>query len=73
MKPANVLVNSQGRAKISDFGLARQHLETTVQTSACANVLPSGTLPYMAPELLAGRNTGPGTYHNTTNRVDIYR
>jgi serine/threonine protein kinase len=67
LKPANILINSQGQSKISDFGLARQHQNTTVMTIATG----AGTLPYMAPELLVGR--GGGLHEHITNRCDIYR
>jgi serine/threonine protein kinase len=45
LKPGNVLVDSQGNVKVLDFGLA-----LTPGTAP----LPSGTLAYMAPELLQG-------------------
>ena len=45
LKPGNVLVDGQGNVKVLDFGLA-----LTPGTAP----LPSGTLAYMAPELLRG-------------------
>jgi len=46
VKPDNVVVDRRGRAVLLDFGLAapRDALEA-----------PSGTLPYLAPEVLEGR------------------
>jgi serine/threonine protein kinase len=68
LKPANILLDpDSGRAKLSDFGLARQHLRTTMDTRH----LGVGTLPYMAPELLIGAHLGVAALP-VTNRIDIY-
>eukprot|EP00045_Choanoeca_perplexa_P015219 m.186306 g.186306 ORF g.186306 m.186306 type:complete len:296 (+) comp16919_c0_seq21:117-1004(+) len=45
LKPANVLLDGQGHARISDLGLAR-HTKRGLPTSEC------GTVGYMAPEVL---------------------
>jgi eukaryotic-like serine/threonine-protein kinase len=67
MKPANVLLDVNGCAKISDFGLARQQAQTTMVTDHVG----AGTLPYMAPELLVGQRIGVAALP-ITNRVDVY-
>ena len=47
MKPANVLFNAHGTAKITDFGLAKQLDDVSGQTHTGAVM---GTPSYMAPE-----------------------
>ena len=66
LKPGNLRVTPDGRLKILDFGLAQvtrpARLEEPTQSLATEAV--SGTLPYMAPEQLAGETPD--------QRSDIY-
>jgi serine/threonine protein kinase len=60
LKSSNVIVAPDGRAKLLDFGLAVRHavdassgeLETTCSGDTAST---AGTVPYMAPERLRGR------------------
>ncbi len=65
LKPANVVVTPNGNAKILDFGLAKRNdpeelqRKTTQGAATESSVGLTGTLPYMSPEQLEGRETGP--------------
>ncbi len=61
VKPANVLITPDGRAKLADFGLARPTVEEHGSLTASNIVL--GTPDYMAPEQRAGLGD---------HRADIY-
>jgi eukaryotic-like serine/threonine-protein kinase len=60
IKPQNVLIDPEGRAKLTDFGISRQ-LEQDGMT-ATGRVL--GTTDYVAPEQAMGRGVDP--------RSDVY-
>lgn len=60
IKPQNVLIDSEGRAKLTDFGISRQ-LEQDGMT-ATGRVL--GTTDYVSPEQAMGRAVDP--------RSDVY-
>ncbi len=60
IKPHNILLDDKGRAKVSDFGIARA-LDTTQATRTGAYL---GTALYSSPEQLQG--------HKVTPKADVY-
>lgn len=59
MKPANILIDGDGRAKVTDFGLVRALDRETRLTKTGAAM---GTPGYMSPEQVRGlKDTGPAT------------
>jgi len=61
LKPTNVLIHTDGRAMLADFGLARGAGQPTHLTTVG---LAIGTPGYMAPEQVMG--------HDVDRRADIY-
>lgn len=58
LKPANIMLDGRGQVRITDFGLARLAADVTMTDAR------SGTVSYMAPEQLAGKEV--------TIRSDIF-
>jgi tetratricopeptide (TPR) repeat protein/predicted Ser/Thr protein kinase len=55
LKPSNIVINSEGRPKILDFGLARlTDSDVTVARTATRTSQIVGTLRYMSPEQACG-------------------
>jgi serine/threonine protein kinase len=67
VKPENILLDKDGRALLTDFGIAREvpfHRQGSAAQTLAATGLPVGTPEYMAPEQLRGGSVD--------QRADIY-
>src|SRR4030095_4479787 len=57
IKPENIMLTPQGQVKVTDFGLAFAHEE--VRLTKDEGML--GTILYMSPEMIQGKEIGPHT------------
>jgi formylglycine-generating enzyme required for sulfatase activity len=64
LKPANILFDGKGRAKVADFGIAHVPGEMLSRSWNTPAGFVAGTLPYMSPEQADGVRDDP--------RVDVY-
>jgi len=58
LKPANLMVDSRGRLKLADFGIAAVASDSMSRISVRHST--SGTLPYMSPQQTMGEKAVPG-------------
>ena len=64
LKPANILFDKRGGAKVADFGVAHVSEQTLSRSWQTPAGFVAGTLPYMSPEQVDGVREDP--------RVDVY-
>ena len=64
LKPANVLFDAKGHAKVADFGIAHLPSEMLSRSWHTQGGFMAGTLPYMSPEQADGVRDDP--------RLDVY-
>lgn len=65
IKPENILIDSKGRVKIADFGLAKLAERSAAEFTLTGTHQVMGTPRYMAPEQMEGSRT-------VDHRADIY-
>lgn len=56
VKPSNVMISTEGRVKLMDFGIAHKRAETLTQPGSFL-----GTPAYMSPEQVTGATVGPAS------------
>ncbi|HEV8361169.1 MAG TPA: serine/threonine-protein kinase [Candidatus Thermoplasmatota archaeon] len=60
VKPSNILLDAQGRAKLSDFTIAQEQVSGDT-VGATGPGAPAGTLAYMSPEQARGVSAKPAS------------
>jgi serine/threonine protein kinase len=61
LKPENLMVDSGGRVKIADFGIAKATQSSEMSAFVTATGATVGTPPYMSPEQAMAKEVGPWT------------
>ena len=61
LKPENLMVTSDGRVKITDFGIAKARTKLQNESALTVTGMTVGTPAYMAPEQAMAQDVGPWT------------
>ena len=61
---ANVLIDDIGKACIADFGLSKIKYDALSQSITTRGRSPTGTLRFMAPEMMEGKITKEGDVYS---------
>ncbi len=61
VKPANILIDSQNTAKLTDFGLSKARLQIEEMQSRKRLTSSTGTFEYCSPEQFEGEEIGPAS------------
>lgn len=67
IKAANILIDDDGQACLTDFGLSR-----ILQTSGFTTNTPAGTSRFMAPELISSEDGDEESIPKVTKASDVY-
>lgn len=67
IKAANILINDEGQACLTDFGLSR-----ILQTTGFTTKTPTGTPRFMAPELHVNGEGDEEALPRTTKASDVW-
>lgn len=59
IKPSNLIVDGDGKVRLTDFGIARAMEDPTTMVTSTGELV--GTLAYMAPETLSGEPATPAS------------
>jgi serine/threonine protein kinase len=61
---ANVLIDDAGKACVADFGLSKIKYDALSQSITTKGQPPTGTMRFMAPEMMEGKTTKGGDVYS---------
>ena len=72
LKPQNILINENGRAFITDLGVARRFEATYLAKHKNVNTSPEGSESWMAPEMLLASLSSTSKIPANFSKLDVF-